>query len=166
MKWNRHRVIKCWIGNVRVEIFSKTRRAWTLLFETGTYLYFLFIYFFCSRMFLVWSFFWDASFGIGNQTPPSTATKNGVFTEFFVRSDVAVLRQSNSHARPRTERSLCEVERRDSSVKRRGKNISQPLAFLDLGQSANGANPDGCAKEQPLKILRAADIILLECSET
>ena len=30
----------------------------------------------------------------------------------------------------------------------------------------NGANPDGCAKEQPLKKLRAADIIRLECSET
>jgi len=43
------------------------------------------------------------------------------------------------------------VERSTASVKRRGKNISQPLAFLDLGQSANGANPDGCAKEQPLK---------------
>ena len=37
--------------------------------------------------------------------------------------------------------------------------------FLDLGQSDNGANPDGWAKEQPLKTLRAADIILLECSE-
>jgi hypothetical protein len=28
-----------------------------------------------------------------------------------------------------------EVERRARSVKRRGKNISQPLAFLDLGRS-------------------------------
>ena len=28
----------------------------------------------------------------------------------------------------------------------------------------NGANPDGWAKEQPLKTLRAADIIRLECS--
>jgi hypothetical protein len=43
------------------------------------------------------------------------------------------------------------VESSTASVKRRGKNISQPVAFLDLGQSANGANPDGCAKEQPLK---------------
>ena len=33
------------------------------------------------------------------------------------------------------ERSFCEVERSTASVKRRGKNISQPLAFLDLGQS-------------------------------
>jgi hypothetical protein len=60
------------------------------------------------------------------------------------------------------KRSFCEVERRDSSVKRRGKYKNQPLAFLDLGQSDNGANPDGCAKEQPLKKYRAADIILLE----
>jgi hypothetical protein len=37
--------------------------------------------------------------------------------------------------------------------------------FLDLGQSDNGANPDGWAKEQPLKTLRAADTVLLECSE-
>jgi hypothetical protein len=33
-------------------------------------------------------FLWDASYENGNQTPPSTATKNGVFTEFFVRSEV------------------------------------------------------------------------------
>ena len=48
------------------------------------------------------------------------------------------------------------------------KNISQPKAYLDLGQSevfTNGANPDGCAKEQPLKTLREADIIRLECRE-
>jgi hypothetical protein len=43
------------------------------------------------------------------------------------------------------------VERSTASVKRRGKYKRQPLAFLDLGQSGNGANPDGCAKEQPLK---------------
>jgi len=43
------------------------------------------------------------------------------------------------------------VERSTVSVIRRGKCKRQPLAFLDLGQSANGANPDGCAKEQPLK---------------
>ncbi len=48
---------------------------------------------------------------------------------------MAGLRQSNSHARPRMERNDSEVECRDSSVKRRGKNISQPLAYLDLGQS-------------------------------
>jgi hypothetical protein len=47
------------------------------------------------------------------------------------------------------------------SVKRRGKNKRQPLAFLDLGQSDNGANPDSCAKEQPLKKQGATDIILL-----
>jgi hypothetical protein len=97
---------------------------------------------------------WDASFGIGNQTPPSTAEnskRNVSGAYYFSRSEVAVLRQSNSHARPRMKRSDSEVECRDSSVKRRGKNISQPLAFLDLGQSANGANSDGCAKEQPLK---------------
>ena len=35
----------------------------------------------------------------------------------------------------RERNEACEVERRNSSVKRRGKNISQPLAFLDLGQS-------------------------------
>ena len=32
-------------------------------------------------------------------------------------------------------------------------------------EKGSGANPDGCAKEQPLKKLRAADIIRLECSE-
>ena len=38
--------------------------------------------------------------------------------------------------------------------------------FLMKMIGGNGANPDGCAKEQPLKIRRAADIIRLECSET
>ena len=80
---------------------------------------------------------------------------------FFSRSVVAVLRQSNSHRRTGTECSYSEMESSTASVKRREKNKSQPLAFLDLGQSANGANPDGCAKEQPLKKLRAADMILL-----
>jgi hypothetical protein len=88
---------------------------------------------------------------------------SGIVAE-CMRSEVAVLRQSNSHRRTGTERSFCEVERSTASVKRRGKNISQPLAFLIQVQSDNGANPDGCAKEQPLKTLRAADIILLECS--
>lgn len=32
-------------------------------------------------------------------------------------------------------------------------------------QIVERANPDGCAKEQPLKKYRAADIIRLECSE-
>jgi hypothetical protein len=79
----------------------------------------------------------------------------------------------------------------DVSVKWREKNISHPLAFVDLGQSdwinyelrilnyelqkkiivlkdliRSGDNPDGCAKEQPLKTLRASDRIRLECSET
>jgi len=35
--------------------------------------------------------------------------------------------------------------------------------FLDLGQSANGAKPDGWAKEQPLKKAGAADKIRQEC---
>jgi len=51
----------------------------------------------------------------------------------------AVLRQSNSHGRTGTESSPAllrdEVERSTASVKRRGKNISQPLVYLDLGQS-------------------------------
>jgi len=41
-------------------------------------------------------------------TPPSTTTKNGIFMEFFVRSDVAVLRQMTSSQRMGTERSFCE----------------------------------------------------------
>jgi len=32
-----------------------------------------------------------------------------------------------------------------------GKIKTVALVFLDLGQSVNGANPDGCEKEQPLK---------------
>ena len=59
------------------------------------------------------------------KTPPSTAVKNGIFMEFFMRSEVAVLRQMTSYTRPRVKRSFCEVERRDSSVKRWGKNKSQ-----------------------------------------
>lgn len=40
---------------------------------------------------------------------------SGIIAE-FMRSEVAVLRQSNSHARPRMERNDSEVECRDSSV--------------------------------------------------
>ena len=36
---------------------------------------------------------------------------------------------------------------------------------MENAGEVSGANPDGCAKEQPLKKLRAADIIRLECSE-
>ena len=50
---------------------------------------------------------------------------SGIVAE-CMRSEVAGLRQSNSHARPRMKRNDSEVECRDSSVKRRGKNISQP----------------------------------------
>ena len=70
-----------WIGEGKVEIFSKTQRAWTLLFETVADLYFLFIYFFLRRMFL-FSFFWERDLESGNQTPPSTARKKKVVPLF------------------------------------------------------------------------------------
>lgn len=58
---------------------------------------------------------------------------------------MAVLRQSNSHGRTGTESSPAllrdEVERSTASVKRLGKNISQPLANLDLGQSVAEPTP-------------------------
>jgi hypothetical protein len=60
------------------------------------------------------------------RTPPSTAVKKMEFYGiFFARSEVAVLRQSNSHRRMGTERSPCEVESNTASVKRWGKNKSQ-----------------------------------------
>jgi len=78
----------------------------------------------------------------GNQTPPSTAENNDCSDSgnyYFSRSAVAVLRQSNSHHRHGngTQYRFFGTEYRevDMSVKRRGKNISQPLAYLDLGQS-------------------------------
>ena len=37
--------------------------------------------------------------------------------------------------------------------------------FLMKMIGGNGANPDGCAKEQPLKIRRAADIIGLNVEQ-
>ena len=82
-----------------------------------TFTFFLFI-FFIAGCFLL-TLLWDASFGIGNQTPPSTAENNDCSVSgnyCFSRSEVAVLRQSNSHARPRIQRSDSEVECRDSSV--------------------------------------------------
>jgi ribosomal protein L33 len=63
---------------------------------------------------------------------------------------------------------LAELRKDCERETARKKLKSVPLfcgTFLDLGQSANGANPNGWAKEQPLKTRRAADIILLECSE-
>ena len=86
----------------------------------------------------------------------------------WMRSAVAVLRQSNSHHRHGNERSDSESESRGCERVTAGKELKATAffqaVFLDLGQSDNGANPDGWAKEQPLKTLRAADIILLECS--
>ena len=99
-----------WIAHfrLRVEIFSKTRRAWTCIFyKTGTYLYFLFL-FFLRRLMLLFSTFRGSSCGIGNQTPPSTAENNDCSDSgnyYFSRSAVAGLRQSNSHPRPGTKRS-------------------------------------------------------------
>ena len=52
-----------------------------------------------------------------------------------MRSAAAGLRQSNSRCRTGTQRSPCEVECSTACVKRRGKNIRQPEAFLDLGRS-------------------------------
>ena len=47
------------------------------------------------------------------------------FYEIFFEEQDAVLRQMTSYTRPRVKRSFCEVERRDSSVKRWGNNKSQ-----------------------------------------
>ena len=44
--------------------------------------------------------------------------------------------------------------------------MSSIQVLLKNQNEVSGANPDGCAKEQPLKKQRAADIIRLECSET
>jgi hypothetical protein len=41
-----------------------------------------------------------------------------------------------------------------------GKKYKSALAIFDLGQSANGANPNGREKEQPLKQQGTADAIL------
>ena len=60
---------------------------------------------------------------------PAVPEENGIFMEFFEEQD-AVLRQSQSHARPRMKRSPCEVKSRDSSVKPRGKYKRQPLGVL------------------------------------
>jgi hypothetical protein len=60
---------------------------------------------------------------IVRRKPPNPAKKWNLWN--FLRSEVAVLRQMTSYTRPRVKRSFCEVERRDSSVKRWGKNKSQ-----------------------------------------
>ena len=62
----RLRIIGSYYGNLRVEILSKIRRAWTLLFETGTDLYLLFFIFCfvlfpftnCRRISVIWYFFY------------------------------------------------------------------------------------------------------------
>jgi hypothetical protein len=124
--------------------------------RNGCYVCCVFFSFFSGNCTIVLvKFFWECSYGNCNQTPPSTAENDdcsGSGNYYYSRSAVAGLRQSNSHLKPR----IAAGEERDAkwrskSVKRRGENKRQPEAFLDLGQSANGANPDGCAKEQPLK---------------
>ena len=52
---------------------------------------------------------------------PQVKQKKRCLQGAFFAERVAVLRQSNSHARPRAERSFYEVERRASSVQRQPK---------------------------------------------
>ena len=69
----------------------------------------------------------------GSTNTPKPRTDCEVFHGTIPEERHAVLRQSHSHARPRTERSPCEVKSRYSSVKRQGKNISQPLGVPWFG---------------------------------
>jgi hypothetical protein len=63
-------------------------------------------------------------------TPPSTAVP------IFRDEERSWRCCGNRTATLDRERNVaCEVERRGSSVKRRGNNISQPKAYLDLGQN-------------------------------
>ena len=132
---------------LRVEILSKTRRAWTCIFyKTETYLYFLFFYFF-RRLMLVFSTFRGCAYENGNQTPPSTARSKkkwsrllGARRNFFLRmrSAVAGLRQSNSyHKRGSLAQARSETKR--IWAWNGGVTIlSAPLfcgAFLDLGHN-------------------------------
>ena len=102
--------------------------------RNGCYVCWIFFFFFSRNCTIVLlRFFWGCCYEIGNQTPPSTAVSS--FSE-ETRSAVAGLRQSNSRLKPR----IAAGEERDAkwrrkSVKRRGKNIRQPEAFLDLGRS-------------------------------
>jgi hypothetical protein len=124
-----------------------------------TFTFFLFIFFLAKQDGSYWSSFYRAGLSsIGNQTPPSTAENNDCSDSgnyYFSRSAVAVLRQSNSHRRTGTKRSPAFTAGRSGEKycerETAGKKYKSALAFLIQGQSANGANPDGCAKEQPLK---------------
>jgi hypothetical protein len=102
-----------------------------------TFTFFLFIFFVagCSLCGLLYGMFLLESAIKHPQAPQKKMIVAIAEIIIFRGAKSAVLRQSNSHGRTGTERSFCEVERSTASVKRRGKNISQPLAFLDLGQS-------------------------------
>jgi len=78
----------------------------------------------------------------------------------FFAERVAVLRQSNSHARPRAERSFYEVERRASSVQRQPKKRNKVKQINKRQSRLFRGVPievDGWAKEQPLKKQVAVD---------
>ena len=107
--------------------------------RNGCYVCCIFFFFFSGNCISVLvEFFRERSYENGNQTPPSTAEnnkRNASGDYYFSRSAVAGLRQSNSLLKPR----IAAGEERDAkwrrkSVKRRGKNIRQPEAYLDLGQ--------------------------------
>ena len=108
--------------------------------RNGCYVCWIFFFFFSRNCTIVLlKFFGGRCYGSSNQTPPSTAENDDCSVSgnyYFSRSAVAGLRQSNSRLKPR----IAAGEERDAkwrrkSVKRRGKNIRQPEAFLDLGQS-------------------------------
>ena len=101
--------------------------------RNGCYVCWIFFFFFSRNCTIVLlRFFWGCYYENGNETPPSTAVSS--FSD-ETRSAVAGLRQSNSRCRTGTQRSPCEVECSAACVIRRGKNIRQPKAFLDLGRS-------------------------------
>jgi len=111
--------------------------------RNGCYVCWIFFFFFSRNYTIVLPMFYGKRhYENDNQTPPSTAENDvcsGRGNYYLSRRAAAGLRQSNSHPRPGPKCSPafsagCSGEK-DRSVIRRGKNIRQPEAFLDLGQS-------------------------------
>ena len=150
MLWNAH-------FRLRVEIFSKTRRAWTCIFyKTGTYLYFLFLFFFED---------WCCCLALCGGVLMKTTIKHPQAPQKIISVtvvEIIIFRGAqwrgcgNRTATAGRERNVVYgVEWSTASVKRRGKYKKQPIGVpwfrAKWRFSRNGANPNGRAKEQPLK---------------
>jgi hypothetical protein len=139
-----------------VEIFLKPGGLELVFFIKPELTFTFFFYFFFRRLMLLFCFFERVLMEAAIKHPQAPQKIISVtLVEIIIFRGAQWRGCGNRTATAGRERSVVYgVERSAASVKRRGKYKRQPLAFLDLGQSANGAKPDGCAKSATAEKIR------------